>query len=247
SDAGPGVLLGADLTAGSDGNLAVLWRGTWVTVHPTGVAPALGSDAGDLVVVDAGAFADAVGDTVAPTTVWVVGPGARAALAAVPQLAHADVVDRSEWLTRQRTAPLVAGLSHLVAATTGVFVLLAVLTVVLGTSASAPGRGAMLATLRTIGLGRGQVTRIAVGELLPPVLAAGASGIGLGVLLAGLVAGPLGLRLATGQPVDPALAVPAWVLVPVAALVLVVVVIVAAESSLTRRERLGQVLRAGAR
>ncbi|MCG2801878.1 MAG: hypothetical protein L6311_07265, partial [Cellulomonas sp.] len=116
SDAGPGVLLGADLTAGSDGNLAVLWRGTWVTVHPTGVAPALGSAAGDLVVVDAGAFADAVGATVAPTTVWVVGPGARAAVAAVPQLAHADVVDRSEWLTRQRTAPLVAGLSHLVAA-----------------------------------------------------------------------------------------------------------------------------------
>jgi putative ABC transport system permease protein len=79
------------------------------------------------------------------------------------------------------------------------------------------------------------------------VLAAGACGIGLGVLLAGLVSGALGLRLATGQPVDPALALPPWLLLPVVALVLVVVAVVAAESSLTRRERLGQVLRAGAR
>ena len=242
-----GVLLGSDLRAGGDTNLSVLWQGTWVTVHPVGDAPVVGSDAANLVVVDAGSLSSAVGVPVVPNTVWVVGPGARAAVAAVPQLAHADIVDRSEWLARQRSAPLTAGLSHLVAATTAVLVLLAILMVVLGASASAPERGAMLATLRTTGLGRGQVTRIAIGELLPPVLAAGATGVGLGVLLAGLVAGPLELRLATGQPGDPTLAIASWVLLPVVALVLVVVAVVAAESSLTRRERLGQVLRAGAR
>lgn len=243
----PGVLLGAGLRAGGDTDLSILWRGTWVTVRPVGAAPVVGSDAADLVVVDAGALSSAVGVRVEPDTVWVVGPGARSAVAAVPQLAHADLVIRSDWLARQRSAPLTSGLGHLLAATTAVLVLLAVLMVVLGASASAPERGAMLATLRTTGLGRGQVTRIAIGELLPPVLAAGGTGIGLGVLLAGLVAGPLELRLVTGQSVDPALAVAPWVLLPVAALVLVVMAVVAAESSLTRRERLGQVLRAGAR
>lgn len=242
-----GVLLGADLRAGGDDSLSVLWQGTWVAVHPTGDAPVLGSDAADLVVVDAGSLSSAVGVPVVPNTVWVVGPGARAAVAAVPQLAQADVLDRSEWLARQRSAPLTAGLGHLVSATTAVLVLLAILMVVLAASASTPERGAMLATLRTVGLGRGQVTRIAIGELLPPVLAAGACGIGLGVLLAGLVAGSLELRLATGQPVDPALAIAGWAPLPVVALVLVVMVVVAAESSLTRRERLGQVLRAGVR
>ncbi len=247
SGSAPGVLLGADLRTGGDTDVSILWRGTWVTVHPAGAAPVVGSDAADLVVVDAGSLSSAVGVRVEPNTVWVVGPGARSAVAAVPQLAHADLVDRSDWLARQRSAPLTAGLGHLLAATTAVLVLLAVLMVVLGASASAPERGAMLATLRTTGLGRGQVTRIAIGELLPPVLAAGATGIGLGVLLAGLVAGPLGLRFATGQPGDPALVIAPWVLLPVVALVLVVVAVVAAESSLTRRERLGQVLRAGAR
>ena len=245
-----GVLLGADLRAGGDTNLSILWRGTWVAVHPVGAAPVVGSDAADLVVVDAASLSGAVGVAVAPSTantVWVVGPGARAAVAAVPQLAQADVVDRSEWLARQRAAPLTAGLGQLVVASTAVLVLLAALMVVLGASASAPERGAMLATLRTIGLGRAQVTRIAVGELVPPVLAAGAWGLGLGVLLAELVAAPLGLRLATGQPVDPTLAVGWGVAAPAVALVLVVLVVVAAEASLTRRDRLGQVLRAGER
>jgi putative ABC transport system permease protein len=242
-----GVLLGADLRAGGDEALSVLWQGTWVDVHPTGDAPLLGSDAADLVVVDAGSLSSAVGVTVVPNTVWVVGPGARAAVAAVPQLAQADVLYRSEWLARQRSAPLTAGLGHLVSATTAVLVLLAILMVVLAASASTPERGAMLATLRTIGLGRGQVTRIAIGELLPPVLAAGTAGIGLGVLLAVLVSGSLGLGFATGQTVDPALAIAGWAPLPVAALALVVAVVVVAESSLTRRERLGEVLRAGAR
>lgn len=244
SDA-PAVLVGPGLTGGLSEHMSVLWRGTWQPVRSVGAAPMLGADAADLVVVDAEALGAARGVAVEPNTVWVVGPAARAAIAGAPELAGADVVERSSQLRAQRAAPLTQGLGRLVGASTIVLCLLAVLVVVLGAAASAPQRRATSAVLQTVGLRRPQVRRTAAGELVPSVLAAGVSGLVTGVLLAAAISGPLGLRLLTGQPVDPHLVVPWWTALPEGLLVGTVLGVVAIESLARRRERLGQVLRVG--
>lgn len=86
---------------------------------------------------------------------------------------------------------------------------------------------------------------MAVGELLPPVLAGAAGGIAVGVALAYASVGLLDLRLLTGGRTDPALVLPPLTLVPVALLAGVVAAVVGMESAGRRRERLGLVLRAG--
>lgn len=243
----PPVLVGSGLTGALSQNMSVLWRGTWQQVEAVGAAPVVGDDAADLVVVDADALGAAAGVAVEPNTVWAVGPGARAALAGAPELAQAEVVDRSARLAEQRSAPLTEGVGRLVGASTAVLALLAVLIVVLSASASAPQRAATSAVLQTVGLGRTQTRRIAVGELMPSVVAAGVGGLVLGTGLAVLASAPLGLRLLTGQSDDPQPVLPWWTVLPVGLLVVVVLAVVAIESAAHRRDRLGQVLRVGAR
>ena len=67
----------------------------------------------------------------------------------------------------------------------------------------------------------------------------------LGVLLAASLVGPLALNLVTGQAATPALIVPWWAFAPLAVLAGAAALVVAVESSVRRRERLGQVLRVG--
>ncbi|SDQ70456.1 FtsX-like permease family protein [Quadrisphaera sp. DSM 44207] len=216
-----------------------------VDLRAVGTVPALGSSAESTVVVDAVALSGALGAPVLPDVLWVAGPGAAQAVAAEPALRGTSVVERTDWLAERRAQPLTAGLGHLAAASAGVLVLLAVLVVVVGAAATAPGRATALAALRTLGVDGAQARRIALGELLPPVLLASAVGVGLGALLARAVTGPLQLRLLTGQPEAPDLVLPWWTAAPAAAVVLAVVVVVVVESSVRRRERLGQVLRVG--
>ena len=103
-----------------------------------------------------------------------------------------------------------------------------------------------LSRLRTLGLRPRDARWVAAGELLPPVVVAAVGGPLLGVLLAGLTLGPLALRVLTGQAADPPLVVPWWGVGALAgASVAAVAVVVPAESSLRRRRRLGEVLRAG--
>jgi putative ABC transport system permease protein len=87
---------------------------------------------------------------------------------------------------------------------------------------------------------------VAAGELLPPVIVAAVGGPLLGVLLARLTLGPLALRLLTAQAADPALVLPWWEIGLVTVALLAAVAAVApVESALRRRQRLGEVLRAG--
>ena len=65
----------------------------------------------------------------------------------------------------------------------------------------------------------------------------------IGVLLAGAIVAPLALRLVTGQSTDPGVVLPWWATMPVVLLAATVLVVVAVESSIRRRESLGQVLR----
>lgn len=238
----PALLRSTDGLLRPGKGLAVRWNNTTIGLTAVGAAPAVGGGEGNVLVVDAAAFA-AAGAVAAPNTVWVVGPGARAAVA--PAAGSAAVILRQDVLAARRSAPLAAGLLHLAYASAGVLLLLGLLGVALGAAASGPDRGEMLARLRTLGLRPGESRRVAAGELLPPVIVGAAGGLALGVLLARGSIGLLALHRLTGQTTDPVVVVP-WVsVVPVVLLVLAVGVVVEVESSLRRRERLGQVLRAG--
>jgi putative ABC transport system permease protein len=146
---------------------------------------------------------------------------------------------------RRAAGPLATGLRDLATVSAVVLLAFAVLGVVLGASASAPARGQTLARLRTLGLRPRETRQVAVGELLPPVLAGAAGGIAVGVVLAYASVGLLDLRRLTGERTDPALVLPPLILVPIALLAAVVALVVALESDRGRRERLGLILRAG--
>jgi putative ABC transport system permease protein len=102
-----------------------------------------------------------------------------------------------------------------------------------------------LATLRTLGLGGRDARLVTAGELLPGVLLAVVGGAALGAVVTRVVVGPLALRLVTGQSADPAAVWSAWAGAPVVVALATLAVTVVAESSLRRRERLGEVLRVG--
>ena len=229
---------------------SVLVDGRQLPVDPVGRAPALGAVGEVTVVVDAAVLGTALGGALAPDTLWVVGPGAAAAVADTPALAGAAVRDRQDWLAGRRADPLTGGLTLVAAGAAGALLLLAAATALLAATAGAPARGRVLATLRTLGLTGGQARRISLGELLPPVLLSVLAGAALGTAVAALVREPLGLQLLTGGADAPELVVPAVVLCGVvlvlaALLALVVLGVVAVESSARRRERLGEVLRVG--
>jgi putative ABC transport system permease protein len=239
----PALLRSADGALARPTNLTVRWDDTPIELTPVGTAPAVGDGEGNVLVVDAATFAAAGADAPA-NTVWAIGPGAPAAATAVA--GSGDVVTlRADALAARRSAPLAAGLLLLANTSVGVLLLWGLLGVLLGAAAGAPARGETLARLRTLGLRPEESRRVAAGELLPPVLVGGLGGLALGVLLAHASLGLLALRLLTGQATDPALVLP-WVSVlPVLLLAVAVLVVVGVESSLRRRERLGQVLRAG--
>jgi putative ABC transport system permease protein len=239
----PALLRTSDGELRNGEGLSVLWNGTSVKLHAVGTAPAVGEGEGDILVVDAITFA-AAGGPATPDTVWAVGPRAPQAVAAVAD-PNSVVTLRRDVLTARESAPLAAGLLRLGRASSGVLLLLGLLGVLLGAAASAPARGETLARLRTLGLRPRESRQVAAGELLPPVVVGAVGGLVLGVLLAHASVGLLALRLLTGQATNPALVVPWLTVVPVVLLVLAVAVVVEVESSLHRRERLGQVLRAG--
>lgn len=207
-----------------------------------GTAPGAG-DAQDVVLVDA-AGAAAAGLPAAPNTMWATGPGAERAVAAHTVVAHAAL--RSEVLRARRDAPLSAALLRLAWACAAVLLALGLLGFALAAAAAAPERWQTLSRLRTLGLRPRDARWVAVGELLPPVAVAAVGGPLLGVLLAGLTLGPLELRLLTGQAADPPPVPPWWALALLAAVLLAAVPAqVHQESARRRRQRLGDVLRAG--
>jgi len=239
----PALLRSADSALGRAKSLSVRWNDAEIDLTAVGTAPTVGDGLGDVLIVDATAFA-AAGAEAAPNTVWVSGPRAAEAVKAAAR--SSDVVTlREDVLAARRSAPLAAGLLHLAEASIVVLLLWGLLSVVLGAAASAPARGEMLARLRTLGLRPRESRRVAAGELLPPVIVGAVGGVAIGVLLAHASLGLLALRLLTGQTTDPALVVPWMSVVPVVVLMAAVVVVVLVESSLRRRERLGLVLRAG--
>jgi putative ABC transport system permease protein len=209
-----------------------------------GGAPAATAEDLPTVLVDAVALSTVSGRPVLPNTLWVVGPGAEDTVAALPASPRQTVLSRGAWLAEHRAAPLTEGLVVLRDTARPVLLLFGLLVVVLAAAAGAPGRRSSLALLSVLGVGRGQLRRIAWGELLPPVLAACPAGVAIGAVLTSVVAGPLDLRILTGQRADPAAVVPWWTVLVMVPPVLTVLVVAAAEG---RRQRLRSVLRVGDR
>lgn len=179
-------------------------------------------------------------DLAAPDVLWLTGPGAAAAASAVP---GGTVELRADRLAAVADAPLARGLAVLGLVAAAVLLGLAVLAVVLGGVAGARRRRTTSGVLRTLGLGERQARAVTLLELLPAVLATAVPGALLGVAVAALVSGPLGLRLLTGQAADPALVVPTWLPVLLVPPLLAVGVTVLAEARARRRVQLGTMLR----
>lgn len=244
---------------------SVRWGNVTVDLQPVAQVPALqeqepdGTPAGPTVVVDRAALsavleaavrraeqtgaASVEAEVVGLDTVWAVGPNASAVARAAAPAAGVTVLSRAQWLADRRSDPLIGGLLMLVALVAALSAGYAILVVVLGAAASAPGRATSLATARVLGLRPRATARVAAGELLPSTLVAAAGGVLLGLVLVGALVSPLALRLVTGQATDPGVVLPWWAVVPVVLLGATVLVVVAVESSARRRERLGQVLR----
>ncbi|MGC4876149.1 FtsX-like permease family protein [Micromonospora sp. DT43] len=246
---GPGTGEIPALVRSSDGELRTGTRlqllrddGPAIQLAAVGTAPSVGG-AGDVVIVDAAALADA-GLPAVPNTVWVSGPGAAGAVSNSD--VAADVVLRADVLRGQRMAPLTKGLLRLTWTAAAVLLALGLLGLALAAAAGASERWQTLTRLRTLGLRPRDARWVAAGELLPPAVVAAVCGPLLGALLARLLLGPLALRLVTGQAADPGPVLPWWLLGLLSvALLAAAGTVVPVESALRRRDRLSEVLRAG--
>jgi putative ABC transport system permease protein len=205
-----------------------------VRLTASGAAPAVGG-ATEVVVVDA---ASGLPDT--PNTIWVSGPGASQATDGL------TVVSRTAVAQSRRDAPLVSGLLRLTWATAAFLLVAGLLGFVLTAAAGAPARWLTVSRLRTLGLTPRQARLVAAGELLPVALVAAVGGPALGVLVAALTTGPLGLRLLTGQVAAPSTVLPwPWLAAVASVFLAAVPLLVQAESAIRRRYRLADVLRVG--
>ncbi|GLY29965.1 FtsX-like permease family protein [Kineosporia sp. NBRC 101731] len=145
---------------------------------------------------------------------------------------------------RPLAGALADGLRDLALVTGVLLFVLAVVALVVGALGGARERGETAARLRTLGLTGADTRWICLGELLPVALVGGLVGWVLGRVLASRAIGLLSLRVLNDLPADPPLVVPVITYAPVVLLIVTVVLVAAVESSLRRRERLGQVLRA---
>ncbi|GIG35006.1 FtsX-like permease family protein [Cellulomonas pakistanensis] len=240
----PGVAVPAQPDAPA-GEVELRWDGADRTVRAlAGVAvppPSGGQgDARPVVVVDAAELGGA--EAAAPTTVWLVGPGAGAAVDGAPPPGLAEVTTRAAVLAELRSDVLPRALVGAAAGSVALLLAFVVLAVLVAAAAGGPGRGRALDTLRTVGLTDREARRVAAGELAPAALLATAAGAALGCAVTPVVLGPLGLGGAPGAGTGSI----AWAAVPapVVAGLAAAAVVLLAEHARRRTHRLGEVLRA---
>ncbi|MCC2334404.1 FtsX-like permease family protein [Cellulomonas wangsupingiae] len=232
-------------------------RGT-TSLSPDGGAPPVDARAADLtrtaddgvVVVDATALAAAAESPPATTRAWVAGPGAAQAVAdsGIADLPEVTVTTRDGWHDAWSRAPLPAALTVLLLAAVGALALLAVVGLVLVVVATSGERGRTLSTLRTLGLDGRTARWATLGELAPLALGGLLGGTAVGLALPVLVGDALGLAWVTAAPGHVPVVLVGWpVLLAAAAVAVALLVAVLVEQAVRRRERLGDVLRVGAR
>ena len=151
-----------------------------------------------------------------------------------------------------QAAPQSAGAENLYLWTVLAAALLSVLAVLLALLQAAPGRGALLARLRTMGLTPRQGYRLIMVEALPQLLLGVAAGTGLGLATVPLFGSALDLSSLVGIPgSDPAAGAvslrlqPLPLLGPALGLLALAVAVVAVEAAVVGRRQISAELRAG--
>lgn len=203
-----------------------------------------------VVVLDAGALARVTDVLPDVTRAWVAGPGAVQAVedAGLAELPGVTVTTRDGWYAAWSRAPLPAALTMLLLAATGALALLAVVALALVVVATSGERGRTLSTLRTLGLDARTARWATLGELAPLVVGGLVGGTVIGLALPVVLGDALGLSWVTAAPGALPVTVTWWpVLVAAGALAVALAVAVVVEQAVRRRERLGEVLRVGAR
>jgi len=187
-----------------------------------------GQGSGNFMVVPRGLLGPALNDRpFDPTSLFVRAPAtARQGIVdAVGAEGGIDVVSQSATLDELRERPLVAAVQAGFAAALLIALAYAALAVVIALLLSGSARARETAHLRTMGIGRRQVTLLAIFEHAPLVLVAVIAGLILGVAVAWVVLPGLGLAAFTGSAGDPELAVDAGRLALLTAVLLVIVAV----------------------
>ncbi|MBF0688921.1 MAG: hypothetical protein IR158_14285 [Cellulomonas sp.] len=203
-----------------------------------------------VVVVDAGALAARTDKPPSTTRAWVTGPRAQQAVAdsGIARLPKVTVTTRDDWYETWSHAPLPRALAVLLVAAVGALGVLAVIGLALVVVATSGERGRTLSTLRTLGLDARTARWATLGELAPLVVGGLVGGSAIGLALPVLVGDALGLSWVTAAPGHVPIELTWWpVLVAAGALAVALLVAVLVEQAVRRRERLGEVLRVGAR
>jgi len=154
------------------------------------------------VVVDRAALAAALDAPVTPTTTWLAGPGAAAAVGgdALAALPTVTVQTRDGWLEAWNASPLTTGLRTLLRVAQATLAALAALALVLTVVATARDRRRTLHVLRTLGLDAGTARRLSAGEAAPVAVAGLVAGAAIGCAVPWLLTNALGLTALTGEP-----------------------------------------------
>ena len=214
-----------------------------IALDPVGVAPELPLGAGPAVtvVVDRAALEAALGRPVPATVAWVVGSAGT-----VPPVADdVTVTTRTAWLADVRSAPTAAAFAGMLGAAAAVLAGLGVAVVALAAAGGAVDRRRALLQLRALGLPRRAGGRLALAELVGPVLGPALAGVLTGVGLSAATVGVLGLESLTHQAGPPVLVLPWGLLGILLGLAVVVAGVVAVERPRRGHEQLSQMMRSG--
>jgi putative ABC transport system permease protein len=158
----------------------------------------------------------------------------------------ASVESQAEQLASLRERPLVEAVGIGFALALAAAVAYAALAVIVALLMSGSARARETAHLRTMGIGRGQVSALTVLEHGPSVLVAVVAGLALGIAVAWVVLPGLGLSAFTGSAADPRLTVDIGQLaVLTAALIVIVAIGVAAAAWMQQRADPALSVRAG--
>jgi len=247
--AGPVALVDPGLAARLGGaGVQVNLGGEMRPVHVVGSVslPVRGWEDGPLVIVDRDVLRSRVPAETGDTVAWVEGPGADAAVAALPGLTARSVHSRAAWLHDVRDTRLLVESRRVLDVATvaiGVFAAAALLATVVGGSGE---RARALATLRTLGLTAAQARRVAVTEVAPLLVTGVVTGLLGGLTTVALLGPALGMGELTRQVSATGPTVPAGDLaLVVGGLLALAALAVAVESVTARRLRPAQVLRLG--
>jgi putative ABC transport system permease protein len=171
-----------------------------------------GQGSGTFMIVPRGLLDPALGDRpLEPTSIFVRAPASahQALVDAAGTNTGTEVRSQATTLDELRERPLVDAVRSGFAGALVIALGYAALAVVIALLLSGSARAHETAHLRTLGIGRRQVTLLAIFEHAPLVLVAVVAGLVLGVAVAWVVLPGLGLSAFTGSTGDPALTVDA--------------------------------------